>query len=174
LAGYNDEMEAMIRSNPGLSSRINNKIEFEDYEPADLGRIFEGMCAQNQYQLPSEARYRVLVAFHALHQQRDKHFGNARLARNAFEDSVRRLADRVVDEMQMSEELLTQLTAADISMPGLTDQQLDRLVEQQHELRITCAGCERTVRLKPAALGKQVKCIKCSHVQLAAWARIKS
>ena len=37
LAGYSDEMEKMIRSNPGLSSRINTKIEFEDYSPGRSG-----------------------------------------------------------------------------------------------------------------------------------------
>ncbi len=48
---YPDEMDKMIRSNPGLSSRINTRIQFDDYGPADLGRIFELLCSRNDYAL---------------------------------------------------------------------------------------------------------------------------
>ena len=109
LAGYSDEMKKMIQSNPGLSSRINTKIEFEDYSPSNLGMIFERMCEQNQYQLPSDARHRVLMGFHHLYANRDRHFGNGRLVRNVFEDSVRHLADRIAEVAQLSESLLTML-----------------------------------------------------------------
>ena len=61
LAGYEKEMESLIRSNPGLSSRVNTTIVFEDYSPTDLGKIFEVLCNQNQYELLGEARYLLLV-----------------------------------------------------------------------------------------------------------------
>jgi AAA+ superfamily predicted ATPase len=172
LAGYSDEMEDMIRSNPGLSSRINTKIEFEDYGPVELGMIFESMCEQNQYELPSDARHRVLLGFHHLYERRDRHFGNGRLVRNAFEDSVRQLADRIAEVTKLSESLLTFLTAADISFPGVSQAQLEKCVARPHVLRIGCQGCERKVRITPASLGKQVKCGKCGHVQLAGWASV--
>lgn len=172
LAGYSDEMDKMIRSNPGLSSRINTKIDFEDYTPSDLGRIFEGMCEQNQYQLPSEARHRLLVGFQQLYEHRDRHFGNGRLVRNAFEDTIRRLADRIAEVSQLTESLLTVLLASDVSVPGVTSRQLDSLIAKPHVLRIQCNGCQRKVRIMPESLGIRVRCKKCEHIQLADWADV--
>ncbi|TWT82250.1 Stage V sporulation protein K [Planctomycetes bacterium CA13] len=170
LAGYSDEMDKMIRSNPGLSSRINTRINFEDYAPIDLCRIFETLCRQNQYQLPSDARHRLLVGFSHLYENRDRHFGNGRMVRNAFEDTVRRLADRIAEIAQLSESLLTVLLADDISVPRVPTKKLDDLIAQPHTLRIECEGCNRKVRIQPDSLGIKVRCKKCDHVQLADWA----
>ena len=172
LAGYSDEMAKMIRSNPGLSSRINTQIDFADYAPDDLGRIFQHMCKQNQYQLPSDARHRLLIGFHHLYQRRDRHFGNGRLVRNAFEDSVRRLADRIADATELTEDLLTTLTATDISVPEISQSELDRMVTEPHKLRIRCDGCGRNVRVAAKSLGRRVKCGKCEHIQLVDWATV--
>lgn len=172
LAGYCDEMDQMIRSNPGLSSRINTQIEFEDYQPSDLGEIFESMCEANQYDLPAEARHRLLVGFQHLYDNRDRHFGNGRLVRNCFEDTVRTLADRIANVSSLSGDLLTRFTAPDISVPGIPAGELDKLVQKPHQLKIQCQGCQRKVKIAPPALGGKVKCNKCSHVQQAAWAEI--
>jgi SpoVK/Ycf46/Vps4 family AAA+-type ATPase len=172
LAGYSEEMNQMIRSNPGLSSRINTRITFDDYTPADLGKIFESMCDTNQYELPSEARQRILIGFHHLYEKRDRHFGNGRLVRNAFEDTVRKLADRIAQVSELTETLLTKLTATDISVPGLTQTQLDELVQRPHRLRIVCKSCGRKVRIDPKSLGGKIKCGKCDQVQRAAWAEV--
>ncbi len=173
LAGYSNEMAKMIRSNPGLSSRVNTHIEFADYGPAELCEIFERLCEQNQYQLPSDARYRILVGFDYLYERRDRHFGNGRLVRNAFEDSVRRLADRIAEITQLTEQLLTSLTANDIGIPGLTPLELDELVAKPHALWIDCEGCQRRVRIQPASLGRRVKCGKCQQVQQTRWATLQ-
>ncbi|KAA1262585.1 Stage V sporulation protein K [Rubripirellula obstinata] len=172
LAGYSDEMKNLIQSNPGLSSRINTNIEFGDYDPADLGRIFEMMCRQNDYELPAAARHRLLLGFHHLYQKRDRHFGNGRLVRNAFEDSVRRLADRIAGVLELSEELLTQLTVRDISVPGISDDELDRMRNAPHKLRMQCKGCARRIRVQPESLGVMVRCGKCNEVQSADWALV--
>ena len=172
LAGYSNEMKQLIRSNPGLSSRVNTTIEFDDYTPLQLGRIFEHLCEQNQYGIPSDARHRVLMGFHHLYRQRDRHFGNGRLARNIFEDSVRRLADRIADASQLTESLLTTLLAIDISFPDLDKQTLDSLVSSEHVLRIDCESCSAKVRIEPESLGRRIKCGKCSHVQYVGWADV--
>ena len=174
LAGYSDEMKNMIRSNPGLSSRVNTRIEFDDYTPIELGKIFEVMCEQNQYQLHSAARHRLLIGFQHLYDKRDRHFGNGRLVRNAFEDTVRRLADRIAEVSVLTESLLTSLTSNDICMPGIASSELDALVATPHQLRIICEGCARKVRIDPDSLGLRVKCGKCQHIQLADWADVKA
>ncbi|MGB0596814.1 MAG: AAA family ATPase [Rubripirellula sp.] len=172
LAGYSEEMDQMIRSNPGLSSRVNTTIEFEDYGAVQLAMIFESMCEQNQYNLPFDARHRILVGFQQLYEQRDRHFGNGRLVRNAFEDSVRRLADRLAETSQLSESLLTTLTVEDICMPGIPQGQLETSALLDRPLRYRCGGCEREVRIKPASLGRKVKCSKCGHSKLVRWAEL--
>lgn len=172
LAGYSDEMDNMIRSNPGLSSRINTRIDFEDYSPPDLGKIFELMCEANQYEISSEARHRLLVGFDELYNNRDRHFGNGRLVRNAFEDTVRQLADRIAGVSQLTESLLTQFTPADVSVPRISKSKLDDLAKKPHQLKIVCDGCDRKIKIQPSSLGLRVKCTKCEQVQQAGWANV--
>jgi AAA+ superfamily predicted ATPase/tellurite resistance protein len=173
LAGYTGEMDEMIKSNPGLSSRINTRIEFDDYRPADMGRIFERMCTQNQYDLPAAARHRLLVGFHELYEKRDRHFGNGRLVRNAFEDSVRALADRIAEVAMLSEDLLSKLTEADISIPSLTRLQISEKIAKPHRLTVRCGGCQSKVRIESKSLGGRIRCTKCNHVQDCDWADVE-
>lgn len=173
LAGYSDEMRNMIRSNPGLSSRINTNILFEDYQPSDLGYIFELMCDANQYQISSGARHRLLIGFDHLFQKRDRHFGNGRLVRNTFEDTVRKLADRIADVATLTESLLTQFTPDDIRIPGISEPKLQELLDAAHELKTICGGCDRNIKIEPTSLGQKVKCNKCEHVQVYDWAEIR-
>ena len=172
FAGYPDEMRQLIESNPGLASRINTTITFPDYGPVDLGRIFGSLCKRNQYRLPAAARHRLLVGLDRLYQRRDRHFGNGRLVRNAFEESVRRLADRVADVPELTETLLTTLRRDDIHVPGFSDGELDRQLAEPHELRVPCSGCQRSVRLQPGSLGRRIRCPKCECTQAAAWATV--
>ena len=173
LAGYPDEMDQMIRTNPGLSSRINTRIEFEDYSPADLGRIFETLCKRNDYRLPAESRHRLLVAFEQAYRSRDRHFGNGRLARNAFEDCVRRLADRIAGVFPLSDDLMTLLSPQDIVIPGADKPQIDRLLGEPHALRMDCPHCKKRVRLRGTSLGRTVKCPACEQRFGAPWADVQ-
>ena len=172
LAGYSDEMATMIRSNPGLSSRINTTIDFEDFSPVQMGAIFQRLCRQNQYTLPPAARHRLLIGLDQLHRRRDRHFGNGRLVRNAFEDSVRRLADRIAEVAVLDENLLTKLTAADIAVPGLSDADIDRLLSEPHDLTVVCENCQSRVRLQANLLGKRFRCTRCQNVQRCNWAEV--
>lgn len=60
VAGYTDEMKKFIGSNPGLKSRFNKYIEFEDYSEQQLLEIFKKMCVENNYTL-SEEDWRLLM-----------------------------------------------------------------------------------------------------------------
>lgn len=173
LAGYPAEMDQMIRSNPGLSSRINTRIEFPDYAPIDLGRIFETLCKRNDYRLPAESRHRLLVAFADAYRHRDRHFGNGRLARNAFEDCVRQLADRIADIATLSDELMSHLKPEDISLPGIPRRRIDELIAEPHALRAVCPQCGQKPRVRGATLGKTVRCPNCRATFSAAWAEVE-
>lgn len=173
LAGYTDEMDEMIRSNPGLSSRINTQLEFADYEPADLGRIFELLCEVNHYRLPPESRHRLLVGLDALHRERDRHFGNGRLARNAFEECVCRLADRVASVVPLTPDLLTVLRPEDITVPGLDSDDLERLTRDPHTLRVGCTKCKKRLKIEGRLLGRPIRCPNCKTRFQASWADVE-
>ncbi len=113
VAGYTNLMEGFINSNPGLQSRFNKYFYFDDYTGEQLIRIFEGMCKKNGYALDDEARETAVEFFNQLYENRDENFGNARDARNLFEDMVVRQADRLSGEENPDKEALMRITKAD-------------------------------------------------------------
>ncbi|MDH4144494.1 MAG: AAA family ATPase, partial [Acidimicrobiia bacterium] len=111
-AGYPDEMKDFIDSNPGLRSRFPKTIHFPDYSTEDLLKIFTMMGRKNRYEADEAAFEAARAWFDG--QARDKGFGNARLARNLFENAVANHATRLVAITAPSDEELTTLVAADI------------------------------------------------------------
>ena len=111
-AGYPEEMEVFIDSNPGLRSRFPKTIHFADYTDDELVQIFESLCTQSRYQCDDAARAKLRTFFAA--QARTRGFGNGRLARNLFEAAVARQASRLVELENPTDEQLLTLTADDI------------------------------------------------------------
>ncbi len=169
LAGYSAPMERLLHANPGLSSRFSRTLHFADYEPVDLGRIFERMCAANHYQIPAEVRHRLLLGFRWLYHQRDEHFGNGRLVRNLFEDAIRRLANRVANINPVTRQLLTELRVDDLPFAEVPES-VWRAPLASAPYRIDCPNCERRCSLPPSLLGSRVRCRRCQHQFLIDWA----
>ncbi len=163
LAGYPQPMEQLLAANPGLASRFSRRLDFPDYSAVELGRIFQGICEQNHYTLPALTRLKLLLGFQYLLDQRDESFGNGRLARNVFEQAIRRLANRIAEIVPVTAELLTTIEPADILFPEVSEQALGNLDEPTRRLEIACSGCGRLVRFRPALLGQHVKCKLCQH-----------
>ena len=113
VAGYTNLMEGFINSNPGLQSRFNKYFYFDDYTGEQLLRIFEGMCRKNGYAMDEQAQAAAVDYFNQLYENRDENFGNARDARNLFEDMVVRQADRLSEAEAPDREALMQITKAD-------------------------------------------------------------
>lgn len=114
LAGYTDEMESFIATNPGFKSRINRHIEFPDYQPKDLIQIFEWNCKKLDYQLTSDARSKVKELFERAYESRDRTFGNGRFSRNIFEKVIENQANRIASEAILSTNILTTIEVGDI------------------------------------------------------------
>ncbi|MEM1225282.1 MAG: AAA family ATPase [Planctomycetota bacterium] len=164
LAGYPKEMTQMIRSNPGLSSRVGTTLHFDDYDPEALARIFELIAAKAKYELPTPTRRRLLRGFTQLYFNRDRHFGNGRTSRNAFERSVRRLANRIAATTEVTRDLLVTLQPDDIELPGITDAQLIALTESPGMVRVTCNQCGQPQVIDDLCLGTDVTCPSCQAV----------
>ena len=55
FAGYKDKMDKFYESNPGLSSRVTNHVDFPDYTAKELLQIAKLMLEDQQYQFAEEA-----------------------------------------------------------------------------------------------------------------------
>jgi hypothetical protein len=96
MAGYTGPMAKLIETNPGLKSRFSNVVDFEDYTPDELIKIFSGLCKKNNYELSPTAKATIRERFETLYANRDEFFGNARTARNTFQFAVQRQAARLM------------------------------------------------------------------------------
>ena len=112
VAGYPEEMEAFLSTNPGLRSRFPTVIDFPDYSTDELLAIVDSIGRKQQYELDEAGRDKFRQVLDAV--PRTKGFGNARVARNLFEATVNRHASRIRHLEQHSDEDLTTLTAADV------------------------------------------------------------
>lgn len=84
FAGYTDEMRELLKSNPGLASRIGQEIHFEDYTQEELAQIFLQMCKKDGFSLDPNARDELDDCIAALMTR--EFFGNARDIRNMLQD----------------------------------------------------------------------------------------
>jgi AAA+ superfamily predicted ATPase len=114
LAGYTNEMNNFIESNPGFKSRFNRYIEFTDYTPEELMLIFESLCKKSDYNISEKAKFRLAEIFKRAYEGRDKSFGNGRFVRNIFEKCMERQANRIAGIGQLTSEVLTLIVDEDI------------------------------------------------------------
>lgn len=112
VAGYLKEMEVFVRSNPGLASRFNRTLLFEDYGSAELVSIVEHQAAQHQYELTPDARESLTTRFDTM--PRERGFGNGRTARQLFQAMTERQAYRVAELPDASESDVMTLRPEDI------------------------------------------------------------
>jgi probable Rubsico expression protein CbbX len=97
LAGYKDKMEKFYDSNPGLSSRIANHVDFPDYSPEELLKIGKIMLEEQQYQLTKEAEN---IFLDYIKKRMEKPlFANARSIRNALDRARMRQANRIFESV---------------------------------------------------------------------------
>jgi len=114
VAGYTEKMQEFLDSNPGLRSRFSKHLHFDDYDPQQLTRIFQSFCRKADFQLSSAAEKELAGIFAILSTSRDETFGNARLARNLFETTVNKQANRIVSLPSIDKTVLAAIEAADI------------------------------------------------------------
>ena len=113
VAGYPENMQEFIGSNPGLESRFPVTITFADYSPDELLQILQRMCADADYALAAGAEDQVRAVLGQLAGAPD--FGNARTVRNVFEAAVREHAWRLRDIIEVTVDQMRTLTAEDVA-----------------------------------------------------------
>jgi len=98
LAGYPAEIDELLSSNRGLRSRVHAEISFPDYSPEELYRIFEGLTARVGVRLAMSCETLLQRVFARLCENRNPHFGNARLVETLFQEMDEARSMRVVSE----------------------------------------------------------------------------
>ena len=114
IAGYKNEMQRFIDSNPGLQSRFNRYIDFPDYSPQELTDIFKMYMKKNQYTMDGDAEAYLKTRLEIVVEKKDRNFGNARYARNVFEKSIQAQANRLAGKTGQTKEELSELTMDDL------------------------------------------------------------
>jgi probable Rubsico expression protein CbbX len=114
LAGYKEPMDKFYESNPGLSSRIANHIDFPDYTVEELLQIAKLMLEDQQYQLTPNAE--VALTEYIKKRKQKPLFANARSVKNALDRARMRQANRIFDSrgQVLTKKELVNLEAEDI------------------------------------------------------------
>jgi probable Rubsico expression protein CbbX len=114
LAGYKEPMDKFYESNPGLSSRIANHIDFPDYTVTELLEISKMMLEEQQYQLTMEAE--LALSEYIKKRKEQPLFANARSVKNALDRARMRQAKRIFDSREkiLTKKELVYLEANDI------------------------------------------------------------
>ncbi len=115
VAGYTEPMEEFLQSNPGLRSRFNKFIDFTDYTPEELYRIFSSMCSSQDFHLTEEADAVVREHFRRIVEDKTEHFANAREVRNFFERCIERQANRLVKDAKIDLSGITTFIPEDVT-----------------------------------------------------------
>lgn len=114
VAGYPELMAQFVESNPGLRSRFNKYINFEDYTVPELIEIFKVMCNNAGYFSTEEVLQHVTAVFEEKYAKRTENFANAREVRNFFESAILNQADRLFGIKNPSNEQLCTLIIDDV------------------------------------------------------------
>ncbi|MCR5210136.1 MAG: AAA family ATPase [Lachnospiraceae bacterium] len=114
VAGYPEPMERFLNSNPGLRSRFNKYIVFENYSHNELYEIFKKFCDSNDYRFAPELHETILQHIQDLIISKGDKFANGREIRNYFEKVITKQANRIVAQSKGSVEELISITAEDL------------------------------------------------------------
>jgi len=119
FAGYKDRMDGFYESNPGLSSRVANHIDFPDYTPEELIQIGRMILEEQQYRMTIEAEQALLTYIEKRAQL--PLFANARTISNAIDTARMRHANRMFNSGDV---VLTKADLVTIQVEDITGSDL--------------------------------------------------
>ena len=129
VAGYPQEMETFLRSNPGLKSRLTMRFEFPDYTPDELMEISVSGAEQISVKLDPEAQEYLQKRLNDAYRNRDRSFGNARYALSLINEAKMNLGLRI-----MRSEEVEQLSREDLSTIEVGD--VEEIFEPHHRRKV--------------------------------------
>jgi SpoVK/Ycf46/Vps4 family AAA+-type ATPase len=116
-AGYTDNMNEFLKTNPGLQSRFEKVIQFPDYTAPQLMEIASKLFASENLKLDNEAQAHLYEFLQVSYDKRDKFFGNAREVRKIVQESIKnqnlRMAE--MDAALRTKEMIGLISKADVA-----------------------------------------------------------
>jgi AAA+ superfamily predicted ATPase len=114
VAGYTDLMEKFLNSNPGLRSRFNKFITFEDYSAEEEVEILKSMCKKQEYMLSKDGLEEARRFFEERCANKTETYANARDVRNYLEKAISNQASRIVNMKDVDKNVLAILEKEDL------------------------------------------------------------
>jgi SpoVK/Ycf46/Vps4 family AAA+-type ATPase len=111
LAGYSKEMDALLKSNPGLQSRFKKFFHFPDYTSKEIVDIILNRVKQYEYELTHEA---IDVLNEFTHNYKME--GNGRLAHNLVDELLQIQAARIMEQSDVTEDEFSIISDKDIEV----------------------------------------------------------
>jgi stage V sporulation protein K len=115
-AGYKEEMKTFVNSNPGLRSRFQTFIHFEDYTASELLEIYRRFANESNILLGDGVEERAITAIELA--RGHEGFGNARFVRSLWEESFANMAVRAAEDGLTTREELRRIESADVPVDG--------------------------------------------------------
>ncbi len=133
VAGYDGLMDQFIHSNPGLESRFNRYLHFDDYTADEMLAILDLQLKKGQYRLTEAARA-AAGDYIAAANTSSIAFGNARGVRNIFERLLVAQANRLAQDGDVTKDDLMDITEADVAAARASDEKMLAAEKAQQEL----------------------------------------
>ena len=114
VAGYDELMGRFIRSNPGLESRFNRYLHFDDYSLDEMVDIFKLQCKKGSYRLGEGTEAEVRAFIDEANDAGGTTFGNARGVRNVFEMILTEQANRLAGLTDFTKDDLMTILPEDV------------------------------------------------------------
>lgn len=117
VAGYPEEMQTFLESNPGLKSRFIHHFHFDDYTPEELMQIAEFAANKRGVILSMDAEKYIGEMLMDAYRDRNKSFGNARLSYAIIDEAKMHMGLRIMKEPHiktLSQSKLSTIEAEDV------------------------------------------------------------
>ncbi len=119
FAGYDNDIEKLLSTNPGLTSRFTRRMKFTNYQSKTLLHIFNDLVERGGYKLDETASREIARQIEDLARrgERDPNFGNARAVRGLYEKIITSQSERLAgagEPNDFTDEQLTTIVRSDI------------------------------------------------------------
>jgi len=148
VAGYPEEMQFFVGSNPGLKSRFTRFFHFPDYSPTELLQIGNYHASKTDVDLDKDAEEFLYTKLVEAYRDRDKTFGNARYVNSIVDEAKMNMGLRVMNESKNIDAL------DNIALSTITEKDIKEIFHSKEHKLVDIPPDEELMRDSLAELNK--------------------